>query len=303
MAALLLLAGIGGAWAVVNATRPLALAPVGQRPAEAGPAPAKYQATPGLYAVRGEVVAVAPDHLTLRHEEVPGLMPAMTMQFAVRAKDTLPRFQVGNRVECQLRVTGSSSWLETLRVTDSGVVAASPAPPVAYRSPKPGDSIPAVDLQNQDGNSVRVAGRGNGPQVITFIYTRCPLPNYCPLMTQRFEQLQAELRDAGLLGRARLYSVTLDPEYDTPAVLRSYARRSSADLRHWQFVTGSPKAVARLASALGEVYAPDQGLINHNLVTAVIDSQGRLYRAFLGNEWRAAELAQATRGAIERESK
>lgn len=307
MAALGLLSAIGGAWAARNAprapVRPLERTESAAAPQSEAPAAAKYEAKPGIYLVRGEVVALPPGQVTLRHEEVPGLMPPMTMAFSLRLKTAVPRIRVGDRLECRLRVTGSDSWLEALRVTDSGAVSDTPVSPAVYRAPKPGDFIPAVELRNQDGQAVRVAGWGSGPQVVTFIYTRCPLPNYCPLMTQRFERLQAELREAGLLDRARLYSVTLDPEYDTPAVLRAYAGRSSADLRYWQFVTGSPEAVGRLASALGEVYAPDQGLINHNLVTAVIDSRGRLFRAFLGNEWQAADLVSATRKAIERDSK
>lgn len=309
IAAVALFTGIAAGWTAINTARSRTLVSPGRTAEDqveavtGSSAAAKYEAKPGYYTVRGEVVAVAPRQrqVTLRHEDVPGLMPAMTMPFTVRRAGAL-RVGVGDRVVARLRVTGSDSWLEALRVTDAGILTDIPASPLAYRPPKPGDAVAAVELRNQNGEAVVVAGRGGRVQVITFIYTRCPLPNYCPLMTQRFGHLQAELREAGLLARVRLYSVTLDPQYDTPAVLRSYARRSSADLRHWQFITGPPKAVARLAAALGEVYAPDQGLINHNLVTAVIDSRGRLYRSFLGSEWRAADLVASTREAIGRES-
>jgi protein SCO1 len=305
-----LLLSMAGGWVAMNAAchaAPAAPRPPTRRP-EAGtrpPASKKHEAGPGVYSIRGEVVALAlrQRQVTLRHEEVPGLMPAMTMPFRIGPAASLPRLGPGDRIEARLRVTGSDSWLEALRVTAPAAAARSAAEPAAYRPTRRGEAVPAVGLRNQDGQPVTVGGPGDRPQVITFIYTRCPLPDYCPRMIQRFAKLQAGLREAGLQGRVRLYSVTLDPQYDTPRILRAHARRAGADLRHWQFITGAPKDVARLAAALGEVYAPDRGLINHNLVTAVIDRSGRLRRTLPGNEWPAAELLAATREAIAERSR
>ena len=265
-------------------------------------APSKLAApmSKGVYALRGEVVALSPAQrqVTIRHEDIPGLMPAMTMPFAVPSAAVLRGVRVGDRVQARLHMTRSNSWLEALRVSGKGGVARGSVGARAFRAPKPGQAVPVVRLTNQDGRSVVVGGSGARPQVVTFVYTRCPLPNACPLMRQRLAQLQNELRQRGLLQRARLFCVTLDPEHDTPQLLRAYGQSVGADFGHWQFVTGAPQNVARLAASLGEVYAPNGDLVSHNLVTAVIGRDGRLHRAFTGNEWREAELLAATQQAI-----
>lgn len=268
--------------------------------AAVAPSKAAAPASAGVYALRGEVVALSPAQrqVTVRHEDIPGLMPAMTMPFAVPSAAVLRGVRVGDRIQARLRMTRSDSWLEALRVSGKGGVARASVGAKAFRAPKPGQAVPSVRLTNQDGRSVLVGGAGAKPQVVTFVYTRCPLPNACPLMRQRLAQLQSELRRQGRLDEARLFCVTLDPEHDTPRLLRAYGQSVGADFGHWQFVTGAPQNVARLAASLGEVYAPNGDLVSHNLVTAVIGRDGRLRRAFIGNEWRQAELLAAAQQAI-----
>jgi protein SCO1 len=253
-----------------------------------------------LYILRGEIVALtaAQRQVTLRHQEVPGLMPAMTMPFTVEAVGSMKGLRVGDHVEGRLRVTAAKTRLEALRVIRSAQRPPSVSVQLSARLPKPGEPVPAVSLLDQEDRPATVGGPDRRPQVVTFIYTRCPLPDYCPLMTRRFRTLQEDLRRAGLQGRARMCSVTLDPAFDTPTVLSAYGKKAGADFRHWQFLTGKPEAVARLAGSLGEVYAPDRGFVNHNLITAVIDRDGRVTRVFSGNEWRSAHLLAAVRRAI-----
>ncbi|HEV2765118.1 MAG TPA: SCO family protein, partial [Pyrinomonadaceae bacterium] len=168
--------------------------------------------------------------------------------------------------------------------------------PAGPSEPKPGAEAPDVKLVNQDG---RPAGTGQfrgRALVVTFIYTRCPLPDYCPLMSENFAAVNRELaKDASLGARARLLSVTVDPEYDTPKVLRSYGAAHTGEFagerfERWQFATGEPSEIRRLAESFGLSYARDKDQIIHSLRTAVITPDGRLFKLYRGNEWKPGEL-------------
>ena len=129
--------------------------------------------------------------------------------------------------------------------------------------------------------------------VVTFIYTRCPLPEFCPLMDRHFASVQKTLKSTPALSDVRLLTVTLDPEYDTPSVLKAHARKYGADPAVWSFMTGEPKDVASFSSQFG-LYVERTGDgptdVNHNLRTVVVDAEGRLARAHTGNDWTAAQL-------------
>lgn len=211
------------------------------------------------------------------------------MPFAVRGKS--PRLAVGDSIGAQLVVTQSDSWLQEVRVV-RGAPTVRAAPAVPFAPLRPGEPLSDFQLVDQDGRPVRLEDLRGKTAVVTFIYTRCPLPNYCPLMSQRFALLQRRiLADARLREKVALITVSFDVAYDTPARLREYAKRTGADYRVWRFVTGKEQAVAVLATELGVLYAPDRGLINHNLETAVIDRDGKLVRRFSGSDWAADDLA------------
>ncbi len=148
--------------------------------------------------------------------------------------------------------------------------------------------MPDVKLINQDGrpfNTRQLKGRA---LVVTFIYTRCPLPDQCPLMSANFAQLNA---DAELRKKARLLSVTLDPEFDKPEVLRSYAATyTGGKFDNWDFATGAPADVRRFAEFFGLIYKAEGNQVIHSLRTAVVGADGRLVKIYRGNEWKPEEV-------------
>jgi protein SCO1/2 len=225
--------------------------------------------------------------LTVRHAAIPGLMPAMTMPFPVRGRS---RAAAGERIAARLVVTKSDSWLEEVTVVGRAPAAGVARRPAAYAPRREGERLSEFRLTDQDGRRVTLRDLRGKTVAITFIYTRCPLPNFCPLLSERFAEVQRRIRPLPLRRRVTLLSVSFDPEYDTPARLRDYGRRFHADPGFWRLLTGSPQQVEALASELGVVYAPDQGMINHNLETTVLDGGGRVVRRFSGNDWAVASL-------------
>ena len=128
---------------------------------------------------------------------------------------------------------------------------------------------------------------------ITFIYTRCPFPDFCPLMDRQFVAVQKSIQGAADMADVRLVTMTLDPEFDTPAVLSRHAARLKADPAVWSFVTGEPKAAAQFAQQFGIYTERDLGTganLTHNLRTAVIDAEGRLVKVHSGSDWTPADL-------------
>ncbi|MGH9830230.1 MAG: SCO family protein, partial [Blastocatellia bacterium] len=135
-----------------------------------------------------------------------------------------------------------------------------------------------------------------GPLVLTFIYTRCPLPNYCPLMTGNFVELDKDLRkDSRLSSKTHLISITIDPDFDTPSVMRRYGaeytkQAGDAAFDRWQFATGSPDEIKAIAKYFGLAYWQENGQITHSLVTAVLDPEGKVVKVMAGNDWKPADV-------------
>jgi len=159
-------------------------------------------------------------------------------------------------------------------------------------------SVRAIDgsfaLVAQEGRTVRMADFRGKVLAIDFIYTRCPLPDVCPLLSANFAALSRHFAKE-LGSELVLVSVTVDPEYDTPAVLAAYAKRWRADANGWRFLTGD---VAKLAGALGEVYWSDEGSIGHNSTTSIIGSDGHLAAVVDGSGWRLEQMQYLIANAI-----
>jgi protein SCO1/2 len=160
---------------------------------------------------------------------------------------------------------------------------------------RPGDAVPDVALVNHDGKSFRLSQLRGKTVVLTFIYTRCPLPNYCPLMNRNFASIAKALEPQPDRARnTHLLSVSFDPAYDTPAVLRktreAFRPAGSQLLTPWDFATGSPADVRKLATFFGVTYEGFGANISHNLRTAVIGADGKVVRVFNGNAWQPSEV-------------
>jgi protein SCO1/2 len=252
------------------------------------------------FEVTGSVVAVDQRGrmLILKHRAIPGYMDAMTMGFVVKDDWVFDVAKPGDEVHAMLVVEGSRSWLEGVVISESPK--ADPNAPVtgAARTPDPGEAVPEFALVNQDGKTIRLRDFQGKALLLTFIYTRCPLPDYCPLMSKNFAAIASEIRkDARLRDSVRLLSISIDPEYDRPAVLRRYAvdyagPRSGQDSDRWQFATGKPDEVRKVAAFFGLSYWTENDQVIHALVTALIDPEGKVRRIYRGNDWKPAEILE-----------
>ena len=250
------------------------------------------------YPLKGTLVSVdAPGRtVTVAHEDVPGLMPGMTMDFVVLEKDAglLREVGAGDAITATLAVSDSRFWLEDLVVVRKGTPDPSAAGRARAGEPKPGEAVPDVALVDQDGRPMHLADFEGKALALTFIYTRCPLPDYCPLMMRNFAAVQAALaRQPALAARTHLLAISFDTKHDTPEVLRAFGKpfqRTPRPFTHWTLATGNEEAIRALGGALGLDYAPDGQSVTHNLRTAVLDPRGRLRRLFRGNDWKPEEL-------------
>lgn len=238
--------------------------------------------------------------LIVEHGDIPGLMPAMTMPFDVRGTGDLDTLHVGDAVAFVLHVRGDSTWIDHIRRLPDDALPEHPAGrPDALTTSAPallemGDPAPEVQLMTHADTTLSLAQLRGTPVVLTFIYTRCPLPDYCPRMVQNFVRLQQRIQEAGL-GPVHLLSVSFDPAYDTPAALREYAARYDADLSSWTFATGDSSAITSMANQFGVYYRTQGGEIVHNLSTALIAPDGRIRRIWRGNDWTVDQVLTALR--------
>jgi protein SCO1/2 len=272
-------------------------------PACRGDAPSAAPAK--RYPIEGRVVEVelTSRSVTLAHEDIPGFMPAMTMPFVVLEKDAalLQAMAPGASLRATLVVSDSRYWLEELVVVGAPVPIAGASPLAAPREPQPGEAVPDVALVDQDGRALRLADYRGKALALTFVFTRCPMPDFCPLLMRNFAAAEELLaKDPGLAGRTRLLTISFDPAHDTPAVLRAFGRpfqKTSPPFTHWRLATGKDEAIRTLGGSLGLDYAEESASFTHNLRTAVVDPQGRLRRLFHGNDWSADDLVAELRAA------
>ena len=269
------------------------------------------QGTVQRFPLRGIVKEVdrAGSQVTVEHETIPGYMQGMTMPFPVRDDPKVVQIlRPGDRIEATLVVDGGNFWLEKLLTkgfvgTPAATAAAAEATdarsgrvvtPEPNRGVQVGDAVPDFALKDQTGATVRLSDLKGEPVAVTFLYTRCPIATACPMTTAKFSKLDGMLAEAKL---GHLLTVTVDPEHDTPAVLADYAKKAGADPKRWKFLTGSPEAVARVASSFGVIYYPEHGQIVHSLAVAVVDPKGRLATIYYGESWLPEHLLRDIRNA------
>jgi len=248
------------------------------------------------FPMQGQVQSLDAPHMlvTVKHEEIKGFMPAMTMPYEVRSADALDGLAPGDLINATLVVYSNGAYLTGIRKFGQAPLekTAEETPAPAARSGlallKPGEAVPDAPFVDQDGKKRHFSGFKGSPVIITFIYTRCPLPTFCPLMDRHFATMQKPLRSDSAFARVRLVTVSFDPLTDTPAVLKAHARSLNADPSRWTFLTGDRDDIDRFAARFGVLVsrAPaDPRDITHNLRTAIIDSQGRLVKVYTGNDW------------------
>lgn len=266
-----------------------------------------------VHTVRGVVRSIADDRKTavIRHEAIPGYMPAMTMELSVRDPKELSEIKPGDRISFRLVADSETHWIDTLRRIESpNGVALPPAQPVPAVPPAPrtrqvpvelkaGNPMPDAELISETGQRLRLSDFHGRALAFTFIFTRCPLPDFCPRMGQNFSKArELLLADAHSPTNWTFLSISFDPDFDKPAVLTAYAqnyRGENSD--RWVFAAAPTNVLRELAPRLDLIVNREEGSFSHNLRTVVIDTRGVISRQFDGNRWKAEELADAIREA------
>jgi protein SCO1 len=253
------------------------------------------------YPLRGVITAAdaTRSEITVSHEEIPGFMGAMTMAFPVHDDPSVVTIlRPGDRIEATLVVDGPKFWLEQVLtrgfvptpaaggagggVTPASLPGTDPNLPAPNKGIAVGEAAPDFTLTDQTGHPVRLSDFRGEPVAVTFVYTRCPVASACPMTMTKFAKMNAALASER---SGKLLAVTIDPQNDTVPVLRDFATRIGADPKRWKFLTGDPKAVARVAEEFGVLYYPERGQIVHSQAVAVIDPRGRLANIYYGEQW------------------
>jgi protein SCO1/2 len=257
---------------------------------------AKHYTTTGLVLRHDPAVAT----VTISHDAFPGFMNAMAMPFDLKGAARTTTLTSGQRVRFRLTVKGSRSWVDRVEVISAPAVDAglqqTPAVPVLVPV---GARVPDFALVDQSGETVSLAALQGKVVAVTFIYSRCPLPDYCPRMVENFKAVRqrfAERMDRDLV----LLTVSFDPQYDTPPVLARYAASQRAGGPGWHFLTGDKANIERVCNAFGIEYWPEEGLITHSLQTAVVDRDGRLAATVEGKDFTPQQLGDLIGSVLDR---
>jgi len=251
------------------------------------------------YDTRGVVRGFSPDRSTIeiQHENIPGFMPSMTMPFVTRDPKQIADLKIGDAISFRMAVTKKDFWIENVKkIQREEVDVAEPkrTPPVSADRDarlKEGEEIRPFNLTNQSGERISLDAFHGQPFLLTFVFTRCPVPNFCPRMSNNFEELQEAIKGGrGTLATTRLLSVTLDPAYDTPKVLSEYAAFHHADSKIWTFATGDEKEIDSLTRGFSVYRQNEGGTISHGLATALVNKEGKIDKIWRGNAWTPAEI-------------
>jgi protein SCO1/2 len=248
-----------------------------------------------VYHLHGTVVSTDAPHgiVVLDHDAIPGFMGAMTMPYQLKDPTIVSELHPGDTITADVLVSKDSA--ETV-VLDHIVVVAQARPdykpPVVYHVPTPGDKVPDFALRNQDGRAIHLGQFKGQTLLLTFIYTRCPLPNFCPLVTRHFATIHSELAtNPALYSKTHLLCVSFDPKNDTPERLRAYGATyiGSDDKKafeRWDFAVPTEPALLEMAKFfdVGITHGADDS-ITHTLSTTLIGSDGKVAHFYPGNEW------------------
>jgi protein SCO1/2 len=259
------------------------------------------------FQVHGLVRGVDPADKTIRiaHDPIPNFMPAMTMSLPVKDAALLQNVATGDEVQFELCVTDNDSWISHLEKIRADASAMAETAASSSRSLddleaeclRRGERVPDFQFTDQDGRAIHFHDFHGKAVVLTFIYTRCPLPNFCPLMSKNFADLEQRLRQE-FPEKFQLLSISMDPEFDRPAVLKEYAARYGADPKDWTFAAADAASLDFVARLLGLYFVKENGLISHDLRTALIGPDGRLVKLWKSNLWTPYEIQRCMRETL-----
>lgn len=249
------------------------------------------------YRLKGKIVSIDKQgqRVVVDHEAIPGFMSAMTMSYRVKDAKTLDQLMPGDPIQADVVANDESVWLENVVVV-KGSSGTTPPPNSQMHQPQPGEQLPDLVLVSQDGKRIHLLEYRGKVLLVTFIYTRCPLPDYCPRMSKNFSQIEAALaRDKKLYSKTHLLSISFDPAHDTPAVLRRYASDfATASTRpgfeHWGYAVAPAKELKGVAETFGLFYSEQDDQIAHSMSTTVISPDGKVYKWYHDNAWNPEEV-------------
>jgi protein SCO1 len=250
------------------------------------------------YPLQAEVISIEGQRglIVVKHGEIPGLMPAMTMRYSVADPKQIENLQPGDKITAELVVSESKGRLEKIVLVSKGD--GKPSAGTAQHIPDKGNAVPDFALVNQDGKAIHLSDYRGRVLLVTFIYTRCPLPDFCPRMNENFREVQNDLQATnGAQAHAAFLCISFDPEHDTPAVLKHYASiyDKQAKAKHsfdWQFAVPAARDLPEIADFFGLVTQPANVQIVHSLSTTVIGPDGKVREWYDSNDWKPADVAQ-----------
>jgi protein SCO1/2 len=283
------------------ATAGVVLAVVNQKAARKTEIPSSVQ----RYHVRGEVREIDAEskQIRIKHEEIPNYMAAMTMPFDIRDMALLRGLKPGDEVGFELVVTEEDSWIVSIqKLGEEGGTPAPNSPNLAneeIQRVQTGETVPDFSLTDQDSRPIKLSEFRGKAVLLTFIYTRCPLPNFCPLMSKNFASLQDRL-EKKFPGKFQLLSVSIDPEFDRPEILKEYAKRYTEKQATWTYGTGTTEQTDAVGAMFGLVQERVGGLVNHDLRTALIGPDGRLVHLWKSNVWTPYEVERRVEELLSR---
>jgi protein SCO1 len=278
----------------------IAFGMTGCRGTASAPAGGKSSSQP--YPVRGVVVGtdLANAEVVLNHDAISGLMPAMTMPYHLEDPSTLSELHPGDLITATLLADHDAAGPINLRLKDIVVIAqARPdyKPAVNYHVPAKGDEVPDFKLLNQSSHTIDLKQFRGKVVVMTFIYTRCPLADFCPRMSHNFAEIDKAMQsDPALYKKTHLLSVSFDPTYDTPKVLRSYGAAYTGNFtnetfQHWEFAAPSVAELSSMEQFFDVGVTPgENGTLQHSLSTVVIGKDGKIVAFYPTNDWTPAEV-------------
>jgi protein SCO1/2 len=272
------------------------------------------------YPFTGRVVLIdkANQSAIIDGDAIPGFMDAMAMEYKIKLAADANQLAAGDFISAEVVLAQSNDkdsppdyWLENVKVVSHGKAPASKdtdkvdgKPTAELHVPAAGEEVPDFHFTNQSAKHISLQQYRGQVLLVTFIYTRCPFPDYCPRVGAQFAQLNQQLAaDPALAGKTHLLCISFDPEHDTPKVLRDYGfslahSRQAALFNRWEFAVPRVADLPQIASYFGLTYQAENGLITHSLSTAVIGPDGKIFSWYHGSEWQVSKLVKDTAGAV-----
>ncbi len=261
------------------------------------------------YPVRGVIMGTVPDkgEIILDAENIPGFMEAMTMQYKLGDPGIISELHKGDKITATLIAGQDAAGPINMRLTNIVVVGqARPdsVPKVVYHVPAPGDVVPDYPMLNQSGKKIKISQFKGKVVLLTFVYTRCAMADFCPRMSKNFAEIDKALAsDPSTYGKSHLLSISFDPGFDTPEVLRTYGgaytgNYSKETFGHWDFAAPSVADLPKVEQFFDLGVTGEGNTVMHSLATVIVGKDGRVVAYYPTNDWTVSDVLKQVRTAV-----